>query len=168
MLMRVAGATDFPAGGSVRVTEPAGTESLTSCSGLFRLVKPACSSCRVAWSRVRPLTGGTATGAGPDDTRIVTVDPTAAFVPGFGMLLKTVPLGAAFGWSVAATTKPRFLSSVVTSAAVRPVVMSNGIVFCDAPLLTNSVTVDPRETLFPPAGSWFTTVSTAAVGSGTR
>ena len=82
------------------------------------------------------------------------------------MLVKTVPFGAALGCSFEATRNPRPLSSVVTSAAVRPVVMSNGICFCADPLLTNSVTFDPRATfLVPAAGFWRTTMSTGAVGS---
>src|SRR3954466_7086004 len=135
MLIRVSGVTALPAGGSVRMTAPDGIDVLASWIGEFKFVKPACDSCCVAWSRLSPLVGGTATGSGPDDTRIVTVEPTSAFVPGGGMLSKTVPLAAGFDCSFGTTTKPSAFSSFVTSAALRPVVMSNGIVFCDTPLL---------------------------------
>src|ERR1700675_4739316 len=97
MLMRLSTGTGLAAGGSVRLTDPEATVLLVSWIGGLKLVKPCCSRAWVAWSKLRPFTSGTATGAGPDDTMIVTVEPTSAFVPGFGMLVKTVPLGAAFG-----------------------------------------------------------------------
>src|SRR5205807_9899529 len=122
---------------------------------------PAPCSCEAACWYGRPITGGTATGARPFETLILTVVPSITFVPAFGACAVTVPAGCdewistTFGWSCRAAS--------AAAASVDECPTTFGTIHFRLPVETVIVTVLPLSSFSPADGCWSITCVAATV-----
>src|SRR4029077_10769580 len=149
--------TCVPATGVWLITDPAGTVVLVAVV-IAPTVRFAPVIAEDAAACVRPVTLGTATCGGPDDTTSVTTLPALTRVPATGDWLITEPAGTVVLGAVelpSPSDRPAPASALVAAASVSPTTL--GTVTCGIPVDTTRATALPTFTCVPATGVWLIT-----------
>ena len=113
--------------------------------------KPAPWSCDAAWSYRSPTTDGTATGFGPFETLMRTVEPSITTVPPLGACAVTIPGSSSEETSTTFGSSPAFVSASTASSRRAPT--TSGTFTFAFPVETRTVTIDPFVRRVPAPGS---------------
>ncbi len=150
--------TSVPAAGFCEITSSSGSSDSRSSTATS---SPASVSRFSAESRDSPVTSGTSTCSGPEETNSWTRSPRSTSSPAAGTVRIAMPFSTVsddLRSTVAARSR---LSSVwIATACGSPLTV--GTLTVPGPPDTSSTTVEPSSALTPGSGSWSTTWSKAA------